>query len=257
MIRLLAAGACVTLLLGVARMLSVPIAIATLGIAAFVTYRLARVLAGRGAARASAALLLASALPLLVELSTTAATPLSVLSRVSLLWWLPLVACAGLASPRARASLTAPLIWWAGLAGAALAWPGTVGTLASLAEVGPAALLGGMSAAWLAERGAEDRRRLWLAGALAVTSFWQMWLVLGAGRPARFLVPLLVAALLVATTDILTDDEPSRPEALGAALLVAIVVLGAVPGAHALVEHRHLLAAHAAEAEAPSTFEAP
>jgi hypothetical protein len=257
MIRLLAAGACVTLLLGVARMLSVPIAIATLGIAAIVIYRLGRVLAGRGAARASAALLLASALPLLIEFSTTAAAPLSVLSRLSLLWWLPLVAGAGLAVPRARGALAAVLVWWAGIAGAALAWPGTVGALAAFAEFGPAALLGGMSAAWLAGRSAEERRRLWLAGALAATSFWQMWLVLGAGRPARFLVPLLVAALLVVTTDILTDDEPSRPEAVGAALLMAIVVLGAVPGAHALVEHRHLLAAHAAEAEAPSTFEAP
>lgn len=257
MIRLLAAGGCVTLLLGVARMLSVPIAIATLGIAAVVTYRLARDLAGRAAALASAALLLASALPLLIECSTTATTPLSVLSRLSLVWWLPLVACAGLAAPRARASLAAVLLWWAGVAGAALAWPDTVGALASFAEFGPAALLGGMSAAWLAERCARDRRRLWLAGALAATSLWQMWLVLGAGRPARVLVPLLVAAMLVVTTDILTDDGASRPEAAGAALLVAIVVLGAVPGAHALGEHRHMRAAHAAEAEAPSRFDAP
>jgi hypothetical protein len=256
MLRLLAAGACVTLLLGVALVPSVPIAIATLGIAALLIYRLARVLAGRGAARASAALLLAAALPLLIEFSTTATTTLSVLSRLSLVWWLPLVACAGLAVPQARGPLAAALIWWAGVAAVALAWPGAVGMLASFAEFGPAALLGGMSAAWLAERSADDRRR-WLAGALAATSLWQMWLVLGTGRPARFLVPLLVAALLVVTTDMLTDDEPSQPEAVGAAVLVAVVVLGAVPGAHALVEHRHLLAAHAAEAEAPSTFEAP
>lgn len=257
MIRLLAGGACVTLLLGVAGLPSVPIAIATLGIAAIVIHRLARALAGRGAARASAALLLASALPLVMEVSAAAPAPISVLSRLSLVWWLPLVACAALAAPQARASLAAILMWWAGIAGVALAWPGTVGTLASFAEFGPAALLGGMSAAWLAERCAADRRRLWLAGALATTSFWQMWLVLGAGRPARFLVPLLVAGLLVVTTDILTDDEPSRSEAVGAALLLAIIVLGAVPGAHAIVEHRHVLAAYAAEAEAPSRFEAP
>ena len=46
-------------------------------------------------------------------------------------------------------------------------------------------------------------------------------------------------------------------EAAVIALLLAMVVLGAVPGAHALTEHRHLLAARAAEAEVPSTFEAP
>lgn len=257
MIRLLAAGTCVTLLLGLARVLPVPIAIATLGIATVVLYWLARTLAGRGAARACAVLLVVFALPQLLEFSATATTAQSVLSRLSLLWWLPLVACAWMVSPLARTSLGALLAWWSAVAGAALAWAGTAGDLAAFAEFGPAALLGGIAVARLAERFAEARRSLWLAGALAATSLWQMWLVIGTGRPARFLVPLLAAALLVVTTDVLTNEEPPRHDAVGAALLIAIVVLGVVPGAHALVEHRRALSVAAAGAEAPSRFEAP
>ena len=257
MIRLLAAGASVTLLLGLTRAPSVPIAIATLGIATVVIYWMARVLAGRGAARAAAVLLVACALPLVIEFSATATTPQSPLGRLSLVWLLPLVACAWAVSPQARASLSALLLWWAVLAVVAVGSPYTAGAVASFAEFGPAALLGGIAAARLAERSAEVGRGLWLAGALAVTSLWQMWLVLGAGRPARFMVPLLVAALLVVTTDVLTSEEPPRHEAVGAALLIAIIVLGVVPGAHALVQHRHTQAAASAGAEAPSTFEAP
>ena len=215
MIRLLAAGACVTLLLGLARVPSVPIAIATLGIATVVLSWMARALAGHGAARAAAVLLVAFALPLLIEFSATATTPQTVLGRLSLIWLLPLVLCAWLVSPPARASLGAVLLWWAVTAVVALGWADAAGAVASLTEVGRAALLGGIA------------------------------------------VPLLVAALLVVTTDVLTNEEPPRHEAVGAALLIAIIVLGVVPGAHALVQHRHALAAAAAGAEAPSRFEAP
>jgi hypothetical protein len=257
MIRLLAAGACVTLLLGFARVLSVPNAIATLGIATVVIYWMARTLAGGGAARACAVLLVAAALPLLVELSATTTTPQSLLSTLSLVWLMPLVACAWLVSPPARTSLAALLVWWAVVAGVAVTWPDRAGAIASFAEFGPAALLGGMAAARLAERFADTRRGLWLAGALAATSAWQIWLVLGAGRPARFLVPLLVAALLVVITDVLTSEERARHDAVGAALLLAIIVLGVVPGAHALVEHRHAIATSIPGAETPSRFDAP
>jgi len=265
MTRLLAAGAVVTLLLGVTRVLSVPLSIATLGIATAVVYWLAGTLAGRSAARATTALLLASELPFLVELSPFESLSVPALSLLSLPWWLPIVGAAWLARKDMRTTLAGLLGWWASIGLVTFVSPSAAGSAAAFAESGPAALLAGLAVAGLAEIPSQTRRRFWLAGALAATSVLQMWLVLGTGRPARFLVPLIVAALLVAATDLLTDEEPARHEAVGAALVVAMLVLGVMPGAHALVGHRQALAklqstalpASPAGADVPSSFDAP
>ena len=263
MTRLLAAGACVSLLLGVTRVLSVPIAIATLGIAAVVLFRLAGALAGGSAARAATALLLAHEVPFLFGLAPTQPLSLSPVSMLSLPWWLPLVAAAWLARADMRRTLGGVLAWWVVSGLAATAWPSSAGSAAAFAETAPAALLGGLAVAGLAEISNDTRRRIWLTGALATTSLLQVWLVLGAGRPARFMVPMIVAALLVAATDLLTDEEPARHEAVGAALVLALLVLGMMPGAHALVEHHRAMAklqpptASPAGADTPSSFDAP
>lgn len=263
MTRVLAAGAFVSLLLGVTRVLAVPIAIATLGIATVVLFWLARTLAGRGAARATTALLLASELPVLFGLAPSQPLSLSAINMLSLPWWLPLVAAAWLVRADLRHTFGQVLIWWVISGVAAFAWPATAGSAAAFAETAPAALLGGLAVAGLAEIPNDTRRRIWLVGALAATALAQVWLVLGTGRPARFLVPLIVAALLIATTDLLTDEEPAAHEAVGAALVIAILVLGMMPGAHALVEHRQALAklnpppVSPPGADTPSSFDAP
>ena len=263
MTRLLAAGALVSLMLGVTRVLSVPIAIATLGVAAIVLFWLAHALAGRSAARATTALLLASELPFLFSLAPSQSLSLAPVSMLSLPWWLPLVAAVWLARADMRPTLGGVLAWWACSGVAAMAWPASAGSAAAFAETAPAALLGGLGVAGLAEIPSDARRRIWLTGALATTSLLQMWLVLGTGRPARFMVPMIVAGLLIAATDLLTDDEPAAHEAVGAALVIAILVLGVMPGAHALVEHHRAVAklqssmAAPSGADTPSSFEAP
>lgn len=239
MLHLLAVGAIASLLLGAAPVLSVPIAIATLGIATLVIAWLAGRIGGSGAARASAALLLSAAA---LKLASPVPASLSAPSTLALLWWMPLVACAWMAHPDVRRPLGALLLWWSAAALAAMGWPAEPGAMASIVETGPAALLGGVAVSRLATGSAATRTRLWLAGALAVTASWEAWLVLGTGRPARFLVPLLVAALLVAATDVLTHDEPGDRRTVGAALVIAMLVLGLMPGAHALIERRHLIA---------------
>jgi hypothetical protein len=263
MTRLLAAGALVSLLLGVTRVLAVPIAIATLGIATVVLFWLASTLAGRSAARATTALLLASELPFLFGLAPSQPLSLSPVTMLSLPWWLPLVAAAWLIRSDLRRSLGGVLAWWVCSGVAALLWPDSAGSAAAFAEAGPAALMAGLAVAGLAEIPNDMRRRIWLTSALATTSLLQVWLVLGAGRPARFMVPMIVAALLIAATDLLTDSEPAGHEAVGAALVIAMVVLGLMPGAHALVEHHQALAklysprASPAGADTPSSFDAP
>jgi hypothetical protein len=264
MTRLLAAGAVVTLLLGVTRALSAPIAIATLGIATVVLYWLARTLAGRNAARATTVLLLASELPYLLDLaSPPAPVSIAVVQLLSLPWWLPLVAAAWLIRPDMRRTFGAVLGWWAGVGATAVLSPVSVGTAVAFVESAPAALLAGLAVAGLAELSNDARRRLWLAGALTTTSALQVWLVLGTGRPARFMVPLIVAALLVAATDLVTDEEPASHDAVGAALVIAMVVFGMMPGAYALIEQRQMLADLQAPpvaprgADVPSSFDAP
>lgn len=263
MTRLLAAGAFVSLLLGVTRVLAVPIAIATLGIAATVLFWLARTLAGRSAARATTALLLAYELPVLFGLAPSQPLSLPPVSMLSLPWWLPLVAAAWLVRADMRPTLGGVLAWWAGSGVAAMAWPASGGSAAAFAETAPAALLAGLAVGGLAEIPNDTRRRIWLTGALATTSLLQVCLVLGAGRPARFMVPMIVAALLIAATDLLTDQEPASHEAVGAALIIAMIVFGMMPGAHALVEHHQALAtlhsprASPSGADAPSSFDAP
>jgi hypothetical protein len=128
---------------------------------------------------------------------------------LSLPWWLPLVAAAWLVRRDIRPMLGAVLGWWACLGVTALFVPAPVGGAMAFAESAPAALLAGLAVAGLAELPQEARRRLWLAGALATTAVLQMGLVLGTGRPARYMVPLIVAALLVAATDLLTDEVPA------------------------------------------------
>ena len=244
-------------------MLAVPIAIATLGIATAVLFWLARTLADRNAARATTALLLAYELPVLFGLAPSQPLSLPPVSVLSLPWWLPLVAAAWLVRADMRRTLGGVLAWWVCSGAAALVWPASAGSAAAFAETAPAALLGGLAVAGLAEIPNETRRRLWLAGALATTSLLQVWLVIGAGRPARFMVPMIGAALLIAATDLLTDQEPAAHEAVGAALLIAMVVLGMMPGAHVLVEHHQPLAkvhsprASPAGADTPSSFDAP
>jgi hypothetical protein len=262
MIRLLAAGIVVSLLLGATRVLSVPIAIAILGVATAVVFWIAGTLAGRSAARATTALLLASEVPVLFGLAPSQPLALAPVDMLSLPWWLPLVAAAWVARADMRHRFGVVFAWWACVSVAAFLWPMVAGSAAAFAETAPAALLGGLAVAGLAEIPNDTRRRIWLTGALAATSALQIWLVLGTGRPARFMVPMIVAALLIATTDSLTDEEPAAHEAVGAALVIAMLVLGLVPGAHALVEHHQALAkrepaASPPGADTPSSFEAP
>ena len=70
--------------------------------------------------------------------------------------------------------------------------------------------------------------------------------MLGTGRPARVLVPMLAAALMIAATDLLTDEPRDERDGIGAAIVIAMLVLGLVPGAHALVAQQQAAAARPA-----------
>ena len=102
-----------------------------------------------------------------------------------------------------------------------------------------------------------------LIGTLTLTCLWQAWLVLGPGRPARVLVPMLAAALMIAATDLLTDEQSDDRETIGGAIVLAMVVLGLVPGAHALAAQQQAVAERQAPvaavpgAETPSSISAP
>jgi di/tricarboxylate transporter len=64
------------------------------------------------------------------------------------------------------------------------------------------------------------------------------------------LVPMLAAALMIAATDLLTDEAADQRDGLGAAIVIAMVVLGLVPGAHTLVAQQQA----AATIQAPAAF---
>ncbi len=189
------------------------------------------------------------------------------MASLSLLWWAPLVlgtiAIVGLAPAVFRPSVIL-MGWWALAATVAMLAPAPWTAVASCVETAPAAALAGLAVARLAEvaRGA-TRRRSMLIGLLTVTSLWQAWLVLGTGRPARLLVPMLAAALMIAATDLLTDEPRAEGDAIGAAIVLAMVVLGLVPGAHALVAQQYAATTRQAPAvsvpgaETPSSISAP
>ena len=102
-----------------------------------------------------------------------------------------------------------------------------------------------------------------LVGTLTITCLWQAWLVLGTGRPARVLVPMLAAALMIAAADLLTGEPRDDRDGVGGAIVLAMVVLGLVPGAHALAAQQQAVAKRQAPvaavegAEAPSSISAP
>jgi hypothetical protein len=264
MTRLIGAAACVSLTLSATRLLPVPYDFATLGVAAFVLYRLVGDCAGRGAACVAAVLLVSSLLPALSGARVGEQVP--ALALLSLPWWIPLLAGAVVMDgPRlvARPAATALLAWWGIATAVALLAPGAVGAMASFVETAPAAALAGLAVSRLADASSNDaRRRRQLAFTLGATCLWQASLVIGTGRPARVLVPMLAAGLMIAVTDLLTNDEGREREAIGAALVIAMLVLGLVPGAHTLVMQQQGQARAVAPppltgADAPSSIDAP
>jgi len=266
--RLLMAAASVSLVLGVTRLLPVPYDILILGVAAFLLYRLVRELAGSGAARVSVTLLLASLAPTLSASAPPPEISLSALATLSLLWWMPLIVGTLAVARFDRAAATTSLLllaWWALTATLAVAGPAPWAAIAARVETAAAAALAGVAVAHLAEAavGAARRRSLLIAS-LTVTCLWQAWLVLGTGRPARVLVPMLVAGLMIAATDLLTDEPRDQRDSVGAAIVIAMLVLGLVPGAHTLVAQQQaaaIMQTPAASvvpgAEAPSSIAAP
>jgi hypothetical protein len=127
----------------------------------------------------------------------------------------------------------------------------------------PAAALAGIAVARLAHAAGATNRRSILITVLTATCLWQAWLVVGTGRPARVLVPMLVAALMIAATDVLTDESHDERDGVGAAIVIAMLVLGLVPGAHTLVTQQRAVtprpapAAAIPGAETPSAIAAP
>jgi hypothetical protein len=269
MMRLLTVAASASLALGMTRLTAAPYDIGTLGVAACLLYLLVRDLTGSGAARIAVALLVASLAPTLSTLSgptAVASLSLSALASFSLLWWAPLilgtVALAGLGPAAVRPSLLLTG-WWALAATVAVVAPTPWAAVASCVETAPAAALAGIAVARLADVAREAARcRSMLIGTLTVTCLWQAWLVLGTGRPARVLVPMLAAALMITATDLLTGEPRDDRDGVGGAIVLAMVVLGLVPGAHALVAQQHAVATQAPVtavpgAETPSSISAP
>lgn len=268
MMRVLMAAAPVSLVLGVTRLLPAPYDIAILGVAAFLLYRLVRELAGSGAARVSVTLLLASLAPTLSAAAPPPDISLPALATLSLLWWMPLI-IGGLAVARldraADPTWVLLFAWWALTAALALTGAAPWAAIAARVETAAAAALAGVAVAHLAEAalGAARRRPLLIAS-LTVTCVWQAWLALGTGRPARVLVPMLVAGLMIAATDLLTDEPRDERDSVGAAIVIAMLVLGLVPGAHTMVAQQQATATVQAPpaalvpgAEAPSSVAAP
>ncbi len=265
MTRLIGAAACVSLTLSATRLLPVPYDLATLGVAAFLLYRLVGDCAGRDAARVAAVLLVSSLLPALSGAHVDSEQVPS-LALLSFPWWIPLLAGAvvmGGLRLGARPAATALLAWWGIATAAALLAPGEVGAMASFVETAPAAALAGLAVSRLAGASSNDaRRRRQLAFTLGATCLWQASLVIGTGRLARVLVPMLAAGLMIAVTDLLTNDDGREREAIGAALVIAMLVLGLVPGAHALVmqqqaQARAVVPPPLTGADAPSSIDAP
>lgn len=264
MMRVIAAASGLSLLLGATGWMSAPLEAATVALAAIGLFRLMRNRAGLGAARVAAALLVASLVPLLPGSAPAAHAAPAVLD-LSLLWWAPLIAAALISAgvPSAWRATAASLAgWWALAAAVMLIGPAPWGAVAARVETAPAAALAGLAVARLAAmtRGATPRRLQTIA-ALSATCVWQSWLVVGAGRPARVLVPLLVAALMIAATDVLTDER-REGEAIGAALVLAMIVLGVVPAAHTMARRTQAAAqapgaVDAVGAESPSSVAAP
>lgn len=257
MMRLLMAAVSVSLVLGVTRLLPVPYDIAILGVAAFLLYRLVRDVAGSGAACVSVTLLLASLAPALSGPVLPHETSLPALATLSLLWWMPLIVGTLAVARFDRVAATSSLLllaWWVLTATLAVAGPASWAAIAARVETAAAAALAGVAVAQLTEAALDAAgRRALLIGSLAVTCLWQAWLVLGTGRPARVLVPMLVAALMIAATDLLTDEPRDERGSVGAAIVIAMVVLGLVPGAHTLVAQRQA----AATLRAPAASVAP
>jgi hypothetical protein len=237
MMRLLPVAASASLALSMTRLTAAPYDIGTLGVAACLLYLLVRDLTGSGAARIAVALLVASLAPTLSAPTAVTSLPLSALASISLLWWAPLVlgtiGVVGLAPTTVRPSLML-MVWWGLSATSAMVAPAPWAAVASCVETAPAPALAAIAVARLVEVArAAERFRAMLIGALTITCAWQAWLVLGTGRPARVLVPMLVAALMIAATDLLTDDEREDRDGIGGAVVLVMVVLGLVPGAHA------------------------
>lgn len=266
MMRLLTDAASVSLVLGATHLMAVPYDLAAIGVAAFLLYRLVRDLAGTGGARVAVALLLASLAPTLSASTPPAEITLSVVATLSLLWWVPLLAGIAVAGPDRVAAPPLMLLaaWWALTAAVALTAPAPWAAMATRVETAAAATLAGVAVAQLAEAapGAAGRRSMMIA-TLTLTCLWQAWLVLGTGRSARVLVPMLAAALMIAATDLLTDEPRDQRDGIGGGIVIAMLVLGLVPGAHTLVAQQHAAAAlHAPVAsvpgpEAPSSIAAP
>ena len=233
MIGLLASAASVSLALSVTRLVPSPFDLVVLAVAAALLYRVTRGTAGTGAARVATALMLASLVPLLSVTTAASEFTVSAMAALSLPWWLPLIAVGLIASAdRAIAPATAVLAgWWIASAGLTLLASDHWSATAARIETAPAAMLAGIAVARLLECGRDFvRGRAALVGTLALTCVWQAWLVMGTGRPARVLVPMLAAALMIAAADLLTAPEAERPSAVGAAIVVAMIVLGLVPG---------------------------
>ena len=264
MTRLIGAAACVSLTLGATRLLPVPYGFATLGVAVFLFYRLVGDCASRGAARVAAVLLVSSLLPALSG-ARVDGDQVPSLALLSFPWWIPLLAGAVVMDgPRlvARPAATALVAWWGIATAVALLAPGAAGAMASFVETAPAAAVAGLAVSRLADASSNDARRRQLAFTLGATCLWQASLVIGTGRPARVLVPMLAAGLMIAVTDLLTNEEGREREAIGAALVIAMLVLGLVPGAHALVMQQQAQARAVAPprligADAPSSIDAP
>jgi hypothetical protein len=264
MMRVIAAAAGLSLLLGATGWMSAPFEFSAVAIAAAGLFRLLRDRAGLGAARVAAALLVASLMPL-TSGGAPSAHDAPVILDLSLLWWAPLIAAAVVSTgwpAAARAATAALAAWWALAAVVTILGPASWGAVASRVETAPAAALAGLAVARLAAVTRGDApRRLQMIAALSITCVWQSWLVVGAGRPARVLVPMLVAALMIAATDLLTDDRRDG-ETIGAALVLAMLVLGFVPAAH-MVARRAPVIAHAPApadlpgAGSPSSIAAP
>lgn len=241
MMRLLTAAAVVSLTLGATQLMPVPFDVTAVAVAAAVLYRLVTGLAGTGAARVAVALLVASLVPTLPADTLPLNLPLSALATLSLPWWLPLLSGIAL-SARHRSSKTTMVLaaWWVLSAVVALAAPTFWAVMANRVETAAAAALAGVAVAALVEVSQTlAQRRGALVATLTAACVWQAWLVLGMGRPARLLVPMLAAALMIAATDLLTEDPATPRDSLGPALVIAMLVLGLVPGAHMRVsQHR-------------------